>query len=156
MDAINVLFGLDHGKPAQTAGVTNYVISPRFHSSDHRPEAAADDWALITLDRDLPLQPLAVRPKTPNELMAMSSRRSLFEIGYGVERPYAPTIASPCQIGRVSAGAFSFECLSNHGYSGAPILARSGEVVEIVGLVSRRSVADPEGFASALWNLTIP
>jgi V8-like Glu-specific endopeptidase len=153
VQAINVLFGLDHGKPSQTAGVESYLIAPLFGPSDHRAEAAADDWAIITLDRDLFLRPIAVREKTCDELSNLSSQKGLFEIGYGMERPYFPTMASPCKVGCLKGGVFAFQCLSNNGYSGAPILTGPLDSVVIVGLVSRRSRDASVGVASTLSSL---
>jgi protease YdgD len=148
--AITILFGLDHGKPAFTAKAESFVISPRFRTSDHRPDAAADDWALITIDRDLPLIPLVVAPSTMEKLALLASRNSLFQIGYGEERPYLPTLAASCQVDRMWNGSFEFFCLTYPGYSGAPILAMQENSVTVVGLVSRRDVSKGTGFASAL------
>jgi hypothetical protein len=129
-----------------------------------RRHHASSNWTFIrlagrrrrTLDRDLPLRPIVVQAKTYGELLVLSSQQALFQIGYGMERPFSETVASPCQVGRQAGGAFAFECLSNHCYSGAPILTGPVDSVVMIGIVSRRSVAGPEAFVSALSDLDEP
>ncbi len=109
--------------------VNKYKVSPAFDSPA--------DWALIVLKDALPARPIATKTMTREELKAATLAGTIFEIGYGQERPYSPTAQRKCQVDLGNAkGLLGVQCLANFGYSGSPILAEINGIPTLIGIFS--------------------
>jgi V8-like Glu-specific endopeptidase len=98
---------------------------------------AKSDWALIRLRDPIAAKPIPVVALDADAFAKIADAGSAFEIGFGEERPYLPSIARNCEIfARPEAGVFGHKCLLNFGYSGAPILAQVAGGPAIIGVGS--------------------
>jgi hypothetical protein len=103
---------------------------------------SAVDWALIVLKDPMPSRPLQVKTLTKEELKTASIEGRISQIGYGIERPYSPTVLRNCLAEQAEDDRIlSVRCLANLGYSGSAILAEVNGVPNVVGVFS---AADPQ------------
>jgi V8-like Glu-specific endopeptidase len=66
----------------------------------------------------------------------------VLQIGYGRDRRYLPSIVRHCSATESPDGRFlHHSCLTNFGYSGAPLIAQKGNSFWIIGI---NSVGNPE------------
>ena len=108
--------------------------APDAHPSD---VGAANDWALITLEETIPIKPVAVRALDEAAFRAVAESNAAIQAGYGKDRPFLPSVHRDCAIKPgASDGIFTFECLLNFGYSGAPILAEVAGEPAVIGIGS--------------------
>ncbi len=137
--SVHFLIGLNKGVPAAHSLAVHLEVS-----RDYMPEAtplpatAVNDWALITLKDPLDTKPVAVLALNADEFSEVAETNSAMQVGYGRDRPYLPSIHRNCAISRAGSSNefFTFQCLVNFGYSGAPIIAAvAGEPV-IIGIGS--------------------
>jgi hypothetical protein len=104
---------------------------------------AAGDWAIVTLTDVLTAQPVPVRALNAEEFRAAAAGNSAMQVGYGRDRRYLPSIVRNCEIGEgPSQTLFTYRCLLNFGYSGAPIIAEAAGEPAVIGIGSRASLAD--------------
>jgi V8-like Glu-specific endopeptidase len=114
-----------------------YIVAPDYDPLDNTGRGAAHDWALLTLENALPGPPAPWAPP-PADLATLSAAGALTQIGYGADRPNAPSRMDGCPVDQTPVpGILAFHCLTNSGYSGAPIFARIGETWSIIGIGSR-------------------
>ena len=115
---------------------------PGFSPGPPTPEAIANDWAVIVLSDAISIKPIGVRPITDEELRAAVNSSTIMQIGYGRDRRYLPSIVRHCSVTESANQRFlNYKCLTNFGYSGAPIIAQIGNIASIVGI---NSVGAPE------------
>ena len=144
--------GGDRGAPGAGSGARRLEIAPDFDPRELRTlDAAARDWALIYLRSALPQRPVIVRSPTSDDLGAIFAAKSAMQIGYGIDRPAAPSIFRHCEIYESpSVEVLIHRCLVNYGYSGAPILADFYGQPAIIAIGSRGRDPDlnnPQGVA---------
>ena len=124
-------------------------VNPRvsYPGINLSPSDALGDWGLIVLKDALPVKPIAVHPLSNEEITIISKEHSAFQIGYGEERAYSPTIARNCGLYPLDSGnrVFRSRCLSHPGYSGSPILAEVDGSTKVVGIVTEGDAALPFG-----------
>jgi protease YdgD len=106
----------------------------------------AEDWAVIYLERPLPVRPVPVRALPPpgkDGLRQVHLQRA----GYGQDRPHLLSIDDGCGVrGELDGGRVLLsDCDGTHGDSGSPLLLREGESAWVVGVLS--SVAASGGKA---------
>jgi hypothetical protein len=93
-------------------------------------------------------KPIPIVALSQEQLAKIASDKTAFEIGYGRERRFLPSVAKNCRITAESDdGIFGHDCLFNFGYSGAPILADVGGGPSIIGVSSLNQSQD--GVATA-------
>jgi len=69
-------------------------------------------------------------------------------VGYGIERRYLPSVFRECRVSEGSDDrAFIFRCLTNQGYSGAPIIADIDGAPFVIGIGSGGSKIERLGMA---------
>jgi uncharacterized protein len=134
---VRFLAGLNKGVPAADSAAERLVISREFTPGPWKQETAPTDWAVIVLQDALAIRPIPVRSMTREQFEMASKSGAILQVGYGIERRYLPSIVRDC---RVSAGpndgAFVYRCLTNPGYSGAPILADVDGGISVIGIGS--------------------
>jgi uncharacterized protein len=140
--SVRFLAGLNKGVPTAYSAAKRLIVSQEFSPGPPTAEAIANDWAVIVLNDALSIKPIAVRPLTDQELRAALNSSSVMQVGYGRDRRYLPSIVRHCSVTESANQRFlNHTCLTNFGYSGAPILAQIDNIISIVGI---NSVGAPE------------
>ncbi|MGO9631111.1 MAG: trypsin-like serine peptidase [Xanthobacteraceae bacterium] len=134
---VRFLAGLNKGVPAAYSVAERFVISKEYAPGAWTSEIAATDWAVIVLVNTLSIKPVSVKALTREQFRAVSNSGHVTQIGYGMERPYLPSIVRNCRVSEApDDGAFVYQCLTNKGYSGAPILAEIDGAPSVIGIGS--------------------
>jgi uncharacterized protein len=140
--SVKFLAGLNKGVPTAYSDAKRLIVSQEFSPGPPTEEAIANDWAVIVLNEAISIKPIAIRLITDEQLRAALNSSSVMQIGYGRDRRYLPSIVRHCSVTESANQRFlNHRCLTNFGYSGAPILAQIGNVISIVGI---NSVGAPE------------
>jgi V8-like Glu-specific endopeptidase len=138
---VRFLAGLSKGVPAAYADAKRLVVPKDFSPGPPTQETVANDWAIIVLRDAISTKPIPIRPTTRDELRTVVNPDSTMQIGYGRDRRYLPSIVQHCSVSESpNSRFFQHKCLTNFGYSGAPILAQIGEETAVIGI---NSVGDP-------------
>ena len=136
------LAGLNKGVPAAHADAKRLVVPQEFSPGTPTQESVANDWAVIVLSDAISTKPISVRPTTGDELRTVVNSASTMQVGYGRDRLYLPSIVRDCSVSESPDNRFfKHSCLTNFGYSGAPILAQIGGITAVIGI---NSVGDPQ------------
>ena len=130
-DALHFLVGYRSGKYAVHARVAIYQLGANFDPQNYA-QTADDDWAVLTLTEPLPA---AVVPLKLGPDMAPSGTKAIMA-GYPQDRVHALTADNDCELReRVGDGRLLVHtCRGIGGYSGAPILVRTGDEMRIAGI----------------------
>jgi protease YdgD len=136
--SLHLLFGYDKGEYRVHARLASYVISPDYNPENGKA-SLLQDWALLTLTETLPSDtapiPLATRSAVAGDPIMIA--------GFSQRHPFKMTADTNCQMhGVMHNGMLVHNCSVLPGDSGAPVLARAGKNVEIIGIQ----------VASAEWN----
>lgn len=126
-----------HGGAGERARGEGYVLAEGFRPDGRvSAEALRQDWAVLLLDRDLPVRPVPLRPLPPAALRAMLGRRLLARAGYGggAEQPLR---ARDCALLGLdpASGVLLHDCDGTLGDSGSALFMGEGEDAAIVGLM---------------------
>jgi len=137
-DYVHFLAGLNRGVPGAHSIAVHFDVAPGFVPDEHAFDVErANDWALITLEEAIPIKPISVRALDEAAFRALTESNTAIQAGYGKDRPFLPSVSRNCAIRPgASDGIFTFECLLNFGYSGAPILADIAGEPAIIGIGS--------------------
>lgn len=145
---VRFLDALNRGVPAAYSVAERLVVSNEFTPGPWSKELAANDWAVIVLRDALSIKPVPVKMITREQLRTISQSGAVMQVGYGIERRYLPSVVREC---RVNEGpddrTFIFRCLTNQGYSGAPIIADIDGVPFVIGIGSGGSKTERLGMA---------
>jgi V8-like Glu-specific endopeptidase len=144
--------GLNRGAAAAHSIAASLEVSRDYDPQlDGRITGAAGDWAIVTLTDVFTVPPVPVRALNAEEFRAVAASNSAMQVGYGRDRRYLPSIVRNCEIGEgPSETLFTYRCLLNFGYSGAPIIADTAGEPAVIGIGSRGSpagAANPFGIA---------
>jgi V8-like Glu-specific endopeptidase len=135
---VHFVLGMNRGQVSAHSVAEAFEIAPN-HSTE-RPLSnayAKTDWALVTLHDRIEAKPIPIVALSQEQFAKTAADKTAFEIGYGRERPFLPSVAKDCQItAKSDDGLFGHDCLFNFGYSGAPILAEIGGSPSIIGVSS--------------------
>ncbi|RBP09704.1 trypsin [Roseiarcus fermentans] len=151
--AIHFSAGLDRGVPTHHSVAERFEIGEGYTAADDAAwTGAGADWALVFLAEAIPVEPIAVRAASAEDILTLSGTGSAFQVGFGMDRPYLPSVARPCKVGQTPLDTvLRYACLTNFGYSGAPILFDFDGRPAIVAIGSRsEGNPDPDrpgGFA---------
>jgi uncharacterized protein len=138
---VRFLAGLNKGVPAAHADAKRFVVPQEFSPGPPTQESVANDWAVIVLSDPISTKPIPVRPTTRDELRVVNPA-STMQIGYGRDRRYMPSIVRDCSVSESPDNRFfKHKCLTNFGYSGAPIITQIGGTTAVIGI---NSVGDPQ------------
>jgi V8-like Glu-specific endopeptidase len=138
---VRFLVGLNKGVPAAYADAKWFVVPKEFSRGPPTEEIVANDWAVIVLNDAISTKPIPVRPTTHDELRRSVNSDSTMQVGYGRDRLYLPSIVRDCSVSESPDNRFfKHKCLTNFGYSGAPIIAQVDGTPAVIGI---NSVGDP-------------
>ena len=160
---VRFLAGLNKGVPAAQADAKRLVVPKEFSPGTPTQESVANDRAVIVLSDAISTKPIPVRLTTRDELRTVVNSDSTMQVGYGRDRLYPPSIVRDCSVSEGPDNRFfKYSCLTNFGYSGAPILAQIGGTTAVIGI---NSVGEPQRrtgmacsaiqFANAVAELTL-
>ncbi len=136
---VHFAVGVNRGAVAAHSLAAGFEIAPGQPWAGALTAAfAQNDWALIRLRDGVGQKPIRVVALDAEQFAKVAADKSAYEIGFGEERPYLPSIARGCEIFTTpdGDGAFGHRCLFNFGYSGAPILADVAGSPAIIGVGS--------------------
>jgi uncharacterized protein len=134
---VRFLVGLNKGVPAAHSDAERLIISQGFSPGSLTADTIANDWAVIVLSEVISIRPIAVKPMTDEEFHAAINSISTVQVGYGRDRRYLPSIVRHCSATESPDKRFlTHKCLTNFGYSGAPIIAQVGSSASVIGINS--------------------
>jgi len=146
---VHFVLGMNRGQVSAHSVAASFELAPD-HSMEEplSSDYAKTDWALVTLHDRIEAKPIPIVALSQEQFAKIASDKTAFEIGYGKERRFLPSVAKNCQITTESDdGIFGHDCLFNFGYSGAPILVDIGGGPSIIGVSSLNQSLD--GVATA-------
>lgn len=113
------------------AGVSGYVVSPDYTPQDAPPNGGnGDDWALLTLDRDLGLELGYVAPMLldkDDHLAIREGRFTVSQAGYSWDTGSWLSGHVDCQVlAAYRDGSLIHDCDTTQGDSGSPIMHQRG------------------------------
>jgi uncharacterized protein len=139
---VRFLVGVNKGVPAAHADAKRLVVPKEFSPGAPTQESVINDWAVIVLSGAISTKPVPVRPTTGDELRTVVNPAYTMQVGYGRDRLYLPSIVRDCAVNESPDNRlFNHNCLTNFGYSGAPIIAQIGALTAVIGI---NSAGNPE------------
>jgi protease YdgD len=151
--AIDFVAAHEHDKFAPHAAATALVISPdfRFRVEDRprldavAPDMVKNDWAIVTLEESLLLEPVPIRAVPPADLPDEKFPGEIALAGYGQDHPFILSVHKGCtaQIDDPVPGVLLHTCDSMPGGSGSPLLLLDGDKAWLVGLHTASSRVTP-------------
>jgi V8-like Glu-specific endopeptidase len=133
------------GVPSEHSIAKRLLISPEYVAEgEFRVENVQNDWAIIVLKDAFLKKPISVRSLTFSEL---SRAGPFMHVGYGADRPFLPSVVRDCAVAGRDEHSFTYRCLTNFGYSGAPILAQIDGTYSVIGIGSGGNHETRVGFA---------
>jgi V8-like Glu-specific endopeptidase len=121
------------------------IISPQY--VPHQPfriETVQNDWGIIVLNEALATGPVPVRSLT---LAQVEKAGPFMHVGYGKDRPFLPSVVRDCWVGGLDEQTLMYRCLTNSGFSGAPILTQVGGTYAVIGIGSGSNHEMRQGYA---------
>jgi protease YdgD len=123
--------------------VASFVTSSEFHFRvEERPRwdqidhaMIRHDWALLSLQDALPVDPIPIAP-LPHADLPGSGGAQVVLAGYGGDRPFLLSVHQGCtaKTDDPSDGALTHRCDSMPGVSGAPVLLLDGDKASLIGI----------------------
>jgi V8-like Glu-specific endopeptidase len=142
---IHFVTAVANGVPAEHGTAKRVVISPQYVPHEpFRVETVQNDWGIIVLNEALSTKPVPVRSLT---LAQVETASPFMHIGYGADRPFLPSVVRDCEVTGLDEQTLVYRCLTNSGFSGAPIMAKVGGTYAVVGIGSGSNHEKRVGFA---------
>jgi V8-like Glu-specific endopeptidase len=142
---IHFVTAVANGVPAEHAIAKRVVISPQYVA--HQPfrvETVQNDWGIIVLNQALSTKPVPVRSVT---LAQVEKAGPFMHVGYGKDRPFLPSVVRDCWVGGLDEQTLMYRCLTNSGFSGAPILTQIDKTYSVIGIGSGSNHEMRQGYA---------
>ena len=141
--AVHFVAGQAQDKFIAHSLVASFVTSPKFFFSvEERPRwdkidafMTAHDWALLTLQDTLPVDPIPIAPLPHADLPGRGEAQVVLA-GYGGDRPFLLSVHKGCtaKTDDPGDGALTHHCDSMPGESGAPVLLLDGDKASLIGI----------------------
>jgi protease YdgD len=130
-ESLHFLAGYRSGRYLAHARIAAYEIGSGYDPLQYS-ETAGADWAVLTLTDSLPeeIAPLRLSPRpVPSGTRAQIA-------GYRQDRSHAMTADRDCELAQPTRDGrlLRHTCEGSRGYSGAPILVRNGDEIEVAGI----------------------
>lgn len=148
--AVRFVAGYRHDQYLAAAAGEQIVFPGGNAAAGGGPE---QDWAILVLDRDLPIDPLSLRAGDPARLAAPGSGATVAVVGYTQDRPYMLSGRFDCPVATPADGraVLLHSCPVQRGDAGSPLLliSATGGGAEVIGLsvAARQSGATSVGIA---------
>ncbi len=142
---IHFVTAVANGVAAEHATAKRVIISPQY--VPHQPfriETVQNDWGIIVLNEALATRPVPVRSLT---LAQVEKAGPFMHVGYGKDRPFLPSVVRDCWVGGLDEQTLMYRCLTNSGFSGAPILTQVGGTYAVIGIGSGSNHEMRQGYA---------
>ena len=152
--------GRSQGRHVGKAGIVDAIFAPTYSpDSAAANEGNGDDWAILTLDRDLGLTAgyLSVHELTEDEIRRTGQGGLLVsQAGYSWDTGENLSGHMGCRLTRVFGdGSVLHECDTTQGDSGSPILIDRGGVWAIVAVDSQFFDPEDKNAAFTSGNLAV-
>jgi uncharacterized protein len=145
---VRFLAGLNKGIPAAYSVAERLVVSKEYEPGHWTIDSSSTDWAVIVLRDALSIRPVPVKSLTREQFDAVSQSGSALQVGYGMDRPYLPSIVHDCVVTEGQDDrTFMYRCLTNFGYSGAPIIVEIDGAPSVIGIASASQKEERRGIA---------
>jgi uncharacterized protein len=145
---VRFLAGLNKGVPAAHSVAERLVVSKEYEPDRWSIDSSPTDWGVIVLKDALSIKPVSVKSITREQFDAVSKSNSALQVGYGRDRPYLPSIVHDCVVTEgPDDRTFMYRCLTDFGYSGAPILVEIDGVPVVIGIGSAAQRHERRGIA---------
>jgi V8-like Glu-specific endopeptidase len=138
--------GVARGVPAEHSVAERVVVSPDYVPGEFKVENVAADWGIIVLKNPLSAKPVSVKSLNRAQLRTAGP---FMQIGYGMDRQFLPSVARDCLVSERDDQTFLYRCLTDKGYSGAPILAKVDGTFSVIGIGSGGNQKKRMGYACA-------
>src|SRR5262249_15651298 len=103
------------------------------------------------------IRPIPVKPMTSGQIRQHAGPDSFLQIGYGMDRPYLPSIVRNCQVEAGSDGeGFFFSCLTNSGNSGSPFFSEVDGLLSLVRIGASANKKERFGIACSATQFAGP
>jgi uncharacterized protein len=146
--SVRFLAGLNKGIPAAYSVAERLVVSKEYEPGRWTIDSSPTDWAVIVLRDALSIRPVSVKSITREQFDAVSQSGSALQVGYGRDRPYLPSIVHDCVVTEGQDDrTFMYRCLTNFGYSGAPIIVEIDGAPSVIGIASASQKEERRGIA---------
>jgi V8-like Glu-specific endopeptidase len=144
-NVVHFVTAVAKGVPSEHSVAKRFIISPKYvPSEEFHIENVPNDWALIVLTDPLTAKPVPVRALA---LPQLATAGPFMHVGYGADRPFLPSVVRNCEVDGLDAQTLRYRCLTNSGYSGAPILAKIDGTYSVIGIVSGGNQEKRLGYA---------
>jgi uncharacterized protein len=145
---VRFLAGLNKGIPSAYSVAERLVVSKEYEPGQWTIDSSPTDWAVIVLRDALSIRPVSVKSITREQFDAVSQSGSALQVGYGRDRPYLPSIVRDCVVTEGQDDrTFMYRCLTDFGYSGAPILVEIDGAPSVIGIASASQKEERRGIA---------
>lgn len=154
---VHFVAGYDRGSYAAHARGTKFFHDPAYvPGKAATPKEMARDWAIIKLDKKLPLKPVPLSRGTEGQILSGKEQGVLNAAGYSGDWPEILMRHAGCEIEGIMAEhpVMIDDCDSTFGASGGPLLRVGKDSAEIVGLQSgviRLKNKTERGVAVPVW-----
>lgn len=155
---VHFVAGYDRGSFAAHARGKRFIHDPAYIPKKAASVAEMSrDWAIIELDKELPIKPVPLSNKTKAEILSRQSSDELNAAGYSGDWPEILMRHAGCQLEGMLGRRplLVHDCDSTFGASGGPLLLVGKNGVEIVGLQSgvlQLKNKSERGAAVPVWN----
>ena len=154
---VQFLAGLNKGVPNASSRADRLIVAKEFTPGAWTQALSAADWAVIVFKDAFAIRPVPIRAMTTEQLRKKSRPGSFLQIGYGMDRPYLPSIVRNCRVGEgADKRVFVFHCLTNNGYSGAPIFTEVNGALSLIGIASSGNKIQRLGIACSATQFAAP
>lgn len=152
--------GRGQGRHIGKAAIVEAVVAPGYSPDSAEPgQGNGDDWAILTLDRDLGLTAgyLSIHELTQDEIRRTGQGGLLVsQAGYSWDTDENLSGHQGCRLTRVFGdGSVLHECDTTRGDSGSPILIDRGGVWAIVAVDSQFFDPEDKNAAFSSGNLAV-
>ncbi len=153
--------GYQRGTYLASARVVN-IVTPTGASEREggdTPHNPGDDWALLTLDRDLSdrIEPLPVMALDAAKLLMLIKQRAGFlQAGYRFDRAHALMVNHDCEVGAIDVARHILlhKCTVVAGDSGGPILSLLNGRYSVIAVQTAQTVGAGSGYGIAIPGAT--
>jgi protease YdgD len=136
---VHFVAGYHRGDYTEHAVGKSFTISPHWNPEFAKDEGnIGDDWALMELDRDLDVEPMALSHRSFQQMRKAAEDGELTIAGYNGDYAEILTQDQGCRLVAQAEGGklLLHDCDATYGSSGAPLLLITPGGAEIVGLQS--------------------
>jgi V8-like Glu-specific endopeptidase len=136
---IHFVAGYDRGEYVAHALGRRLLIAPGYLQADSKAGRLGNDFAVIVLEHPLEMPP--VRLAAPMARPLAGPAVQVIHAGYRRSRPEVLSVTETCLMRPRKAVPWASNCPTEHGSSGGPVFAETGEGLRLAGIMVATSGA---------------